>query len=69
MDDILKEELGPIYIGLLEFHEVVFGKIKGLKETAEAIFQKCQEGENPLFHPEKGWRDWPKGAQEKDVLK
>ena len=69
MDDILKEELGPIYIGLLEFHEVVFGKIKGLKETAEAIFQKCQEGENPLFHPEKGWRDWPKGAQEKVVLK
>jgi hypothetical protein len=69
MDDILKEELGPIYIGLLEFHEVVFGKIQGLKETAEAIFQKCQEGENPLYHPEEGWRDWPKGAQEKDVLK
>lgn len=47
----------------------MFGKMKGLKENAEAIFQKCQEGENPLSHPEEGWRDWPKGAQEKDVLK
>lgn len=69
IDDVLKEELGPIYIGVLEFHEVVFGKVQGLKETAEAIFQKCQEGENPLYHQETGWRDWPQGAQEKDVLK
>jgi hypothetical protein len=68
MDDVLKQELGPIYIGVLEFHEVVFGKIQGLKETAEAIFQKCQEGENPVYHPKEGWRDWPRSAQEKDVL-
>jgi len=50
MDDVLKQELGPVYIGVLEFHEVVFGKIQGLKETAEVIFQKCQEGENPPYH-------------------
>lgn len=43
--------------------------MKGLKETAEAIFQKCMEGEDPLFHPKDGWRDWPTGAQDKDVLR
>ncbi|KEF50881.1 uncharacterized protein A1O9_13062, partial [Exophiala aquamarina CBS 119918] len=69
IDDVLKGELGAIYIGVLEFREVVFGKVQGLKENAEAIFQKCQEGEDPLYHQETGWRDWPRGAQEKDVLK
>jgi hypothetical protein len=70
MDDILKEELGPIYIGLLEFHEVVFEKIQSLKKTAEAIFHQCQEVENPLYHPKEGCRATGLGGgQEKVVLK
>jgi len=69
MDDVLREELGSIYIGIPEFHEAVFGKIQGLKETAEAVFQRCKEGKIPLYHQDVGWRGWPKGAQEKDVLK
>ncbi|KAK5212208.1 hypothetical protein LTR41_002450 [Exophiala xenobiotica] len=69
MDDVIKEELGHVYTGTPDFYEAFFGKTRGLKETAGSIFQQCQEGENPLYHQKEGWCDWPKGAQEKDVLR
>jgi hypothetical protein len=69
MDDLLKEELGPLYVDIPGFYETFFGKIPDLGENAVAAFQKCQEGDDPLYREGTGWSDWPKGAQEKDVLK
>lgn len=69
MDDLLKEDMGPLYIGIAGFHEAFYGKIPLLEENAAAVFKKCQEGGVPLYREDTGWRDWPKGAQEKEVLK
>jgi hypothetical protein len=70
VDDVLKVELGPdLYIGVPRFHEAFFGEIEGLETTATAVFMKCQKGIDPLYTEELGWRGWPQGAKEKDVLK
>lgn len=69
MDDLLKEEMGPLYIGIPGFYEAFYGKISRLEENAGAVLQKCQEGDVPLYREGTGWSNWPKGAQERDVLK
>ncbi|GIK06015.1 hypothetical protein Aspvir_010133 [Aspergillus viridinutans] len=67
IDAVLKEELGPTYIGVQGFYEAYFGSIEGLEPSGATLFQRCQEGNNPLF-TENGWRDWPTSAKERDVL-
>ena len=69
MDDLLKEELGPLYVGIPGFYEAFYGKLPHLEENAETVFRKCQKGDKPLYYEKIGWRDWPNEAQEKDVLK
>jgi hypothetical protein len=70
VDGVLKVELGSdLYIGVPRFYEAFFGEIEGLKTAATAVFMKCQKGIDPLYSEELGWRDWPHGAKEKDVLK
>jgi Fungal protein kinase len=69
MDDVLKEELGPLYVGVPGFYDVFFGQISDLKSKADAVFKKCKEGNNPLYSDKDGWRNWPKNAEEKEVLK
>ncbi|KAH7118143.1 hypothetical protein B0J13DRAFT_652576, partial [Dactylonectria estremocensis] len=49
VDDVLKEELGPMYVGLRNFHETYFGDVADLETASEAFFKQCQEGSNPLF--------------------
>jgi hypothetical protein len=49
IDYILKEELGPLYIGIPSFYKVFFKEIEGLKEVSAAIFKKYKEGDNPLY--------------------
>ncbi|KAJ4309439.1 hypothetical protein N0V84_011508 [Fusarium piperis] len=66
VDNVLKEELGSVYVGLRNFHDTYFGDVAGLRIASEAFFQQCQEGSNPLF--EDGWRGWPKDANQDDVL-
>jgi hypothetical protein len=67
---VLKVELGSdLRIGVPHFHEAFFGEIEGLETAATAVFMKCQKGIDPLYSEELGWRDWPQGAKEKDVLK
>ena len=61
-DDMLKIDLGPMYVDIPEFHEAILGSIRGLNEASEAVFQKCCEEPEPLFH--QGWTGWPQGAQE-----
>ena len=68
MDYILKEELGPLYIGIPSLYKVFFREVEGLKEASDAIFKKCKEGDNLLYAKKGGWRNQPKGAKESKVL-
>jgi hypothetical protein len=68
VDDVLKEELGHLYVGIPGFAEAFFGDMPGLRPAAQAVFDKCKEGESPLYGMESGWQGWPEGAKEKDVL-
>jgi hypothetical protein len=53
IDDILKEELGPLYIRIPNLYKVFFSKVEDLKVVSAAVFKKCKEGDNPLY-AEKG---------------
>jgi len=68
MDDVLKEELGPMYVGVPCFYEAFFGQVAGLEPAAKAILEKCKEGDKPLYCEENGWRGWPNEAKDRDVL-
>jgi hypothetical protein len=62
VDYILKEELGPLYIGIPSLYKVFFRGVEGLKEVSAAVFKKCKEGDN-LLYAEGGWRNWPKSVE------
>ena len=62
MDYVLKEKLGPLYIGIPSLYKVFFKGVEGLKEVSAAVFKKCKEGDN-LLYAEGGWRDWPKSVE------
>ena len=49
IDNVLKEELGPLYIGIPNLYKAFFREVKGLKEISAVIFKKCKEGNNPLY--------------------
>ena len=68
VDGVLKEELGQLYVGVPGFYDAYFGSVPGLELVAQAVFDKCKEGDNPLYREESGWQGWPKGAKERDVL-
>jgi hypothetical protein len=55
VDDVLKEELGRLYVGVPGFYEAFFGQIAGLKAVTEAGFKKCKDGNNPLCSEAGGW--------------
>ncbi|KAI2078867.1 hypothetical protein LOZ36_006794 [Ophidiomyces ophidiicola] len=52
MDPVLREELGPLHIDA----------------NAQAVFERCKEGEEPMFRQGTGWSGWPEGANEAPVL-
>jgi len=62
VDYILKEELGPLYMGIPSLYKAFFRGVEGLKEVSVAVFKKCKEGDNPLY-TKGGWCDWPKSAK------
>ncbi|KAF5962908.1 hypothetical protein FBULB1_13735 [Fusarium bulbicola] len=66
IDDVLKEELGSMYVGLRRFHDAYFGGVAGLDAASQAFFDQCVEGSDPLFAD--GWKGWPKDANQDDVL-
>ena len=68
MDNILKEELSPFYIGIPNLYKAFFGGVEGLKVVSAAVFKKCKEGNNLLYAKKGGWRNWPKGVKECKVL-
>ncbi|EER38501.1 conserved hypothetical protein [Histoplasma capsulatum H143] len=60
---------GEPHADATKFFETYFGNITGLDSTAQAVLDKCKEGDNPLYNEERGWQDWPATAVEKEVLK
>ena len=68
VDDVLKEELGLLHVGIPGFYEAFFGRVEGLEARGTAVFKKCKEGDNPLYAEKGGWRGWPEGAKESQVL-
>ncbi|KAJ4307318.1 hypothetical protein N0V88_000701 [Collariella sp. IMI 366227] len=66
MDNVLKEELGPMYVDLRDFHKTYFGSVPNLASASKMFFDGCLEGSSPLF--DGGWRGWPEGAKQDDVL-
>lgn len=66
IDKVLKEELGPLYVGLPGFCAAFFGGVADLVTTSEAVFQRCRDGGDPLFR--EGWKGWPNDANQDDVL-
>ncbi|CAI6048307.1 unnamed protein product [Clonostachys chloroleuca] len=66
VDDVLKEELGPMYVGLRDFHDTYFKEVADLETSSKAFFAECQAGSNPRFN--NGWSGWPKDAKQEDVL-
>ena len=49
INNVLKKELGPLYIGISNLYKVFFREVKGLKEVSAIIFKKCKEGNNLLY--------------------
>ena len=67
MDYILKEELGPLYVGIPGLYKAFLREVEGLKEASAAVFKKCKEGDN-LLYAKGGWRNWPKSVKQDNVL-
>jgi hypothetical protein len=57
-----------MHVDVPGFFKAFFGEVAGLVSAAQAVFDKCKEGDNPLYREESGWRGWPEGAKERDVL-
>ena len=49
MDNILKEKLGPLYIGIPSLYKIFFRGVEGLKKASVIVFKKCKEGDNLLY--------------------
>ncbi|OCK99848.1 uncharacterized protein K441DRAFT_537921, partial [Cenococcum geophilum 1.58] len=56
IDYILKEELGPLYVGIPSLYKAFFKEVKGHKEASAAVFKKYKEGGN-LLYAKGGWRN------------
>ncbi len=49
VDNILKEELGPLYIEIPNLYKAFFREVEGLKDISAAIFKKYKKGDNLLY--------------------
>ncbi|KAM5440864.1 hypothetical protein MferCBS31731_004003 [Microsporum ferrugineum] len=68
VDGVLKEELGDIYVDITGFYDTFFGDVPELQARAQAVLERCMEGEDPLYREEIGWRAWPEDTKEAPVL-
>lgn len=66
VDNVLKEEVGPMHVDLRDFHKAYFGSVPNLATASKTFFDECLEGSSPSF--DDGWRGWPEGAKQDDVL-
>ena len=49
MDYVLKEKLGPLYMGIPSLYKAFFRGVEGLKEVSAVVFKKYKEGDNLLY--------------------
>ena len=49
MDYVLKEKLGPLYVGIPSLYKAFFRGVEGLKEVSAVVFKKCKERDNLLY--------------------
>lgn len=69
VNDALKEELLPsLRLDIPDFVHTVFGRLPQLHELAEKVFQRCQDGDAPIYTIGRGWTKWPPSAREHLVL-
>ena len=69
MNDLLKQELEPsLRLDVPDLQDACFGHITGLNELANAVFDRCQNGDAPLYKEGVGWVQWPSSADEELVL-
>lgn len=69
INNALKEELLPsLRLDIPDFIHTVFGWLPQLHELADKVFQRCQDGDAPLFIVGKGWAKWPPSGREHLVL-
>lgn len=54
MNNILKEELGTIYINIPGFYAIFFKNVANLETTSKVVFKKCRESSNLLYYKESG---------------
>lgn len=66
VDNVLKEDVGPMHVDLRDFHKAYFDSVPNLTTASKTFFDECLEGGSPLF--DGGWRGWPEGAKQDDVL-
>ncbi|EGE81887.1 hypothetical protein BDDG_04830 [Blastomyces dermatitidis ATCC 18188] len=69
VDNVLKEDIGPMSIDIPGFYEAFFGEVTDLEHIADTVFKKCMQGDTPQYHEKDGWKEWPGDAKEQDVLK
>ncbi|OJD16018.1 hypothetical protein AJ78_03771 [Emergomyces pasteurianus Ep9510] len=69
VDNVLKEEIGPIVIDIPGFYEAFFGEVTDLEHIADTILKKCTQGDTLQYHEKDGWKEWPEDAKEQGVLK
>lgn len=55
VDDVRKEELGTVYVGLRDFRKTFFGDVVDLETASKTSFENCVKDSGPLFD-NKGWR-------------
>lgn len=67
VDKVLSTELDPDRVDVCQLHDAYFRGVAGLDTASEAVFNKCLEGNDPLFGSQ-GWSGWPPGAEEAHVL-
>ncbi|KAH9859194.1 hypothetical protein J1614_012271 [Plenodomus biglobosus] len=68
VDHMLKMEFGQFYVGTPGFRDAFFKDVPNLTQAARTVFTKFEEGASPLYHVEMGWKSWPEGAKENEVL-
>ncbi|KAL5430091.1 hypothetical protein PMIN06_012610, partial [Paraphaeosphaeria minitans] len=68
VDGALKEELGQLYVGLSGFFEAYFGGVPDLESVSQTVFERCKDGDAPLYQEGSGWQGWPDDAKERNVL-
>jgi hypothetical protein len=60
---VLKKELGHAYVGVPGIFDAFFGEVADHGPVAHAVFDRCKEGDTPLYQEESGCKAGLKGQE------